>query len=98
MSSPCLFLLTPGITAPRILAILHFFQLAVTKHRQNPFQEREYQGADQDAVYNRWYQDKRYMGAYKATKTLQGIVIDVSMVGFNIDNITAKNDSEFAGT
>ena len=59
--------------------------LFVTKH-----QEREYQGADQDAVYNRWYQDKRYMGAYKATKTLQGIDIDVSMVGFNIDNSTAK--------
>ena len=29
-------------------------------------------------------------GACKVTKTLQGIDIDVSMVGFNIDNITAK--------
>ena len=55
--------------------------LFVTKHRQNPYQEREYQGADQEAVYDRWYQDKRYMGAYKVTKTLQGIDIDVSMVG-----------------
>ena len=64
--------------------------LFVTKHRANPYQEREYQGADQDAVYDRWYQDKRYIGAYKVTRTLLGIDIDVSMVGFNIDNITAK--------
>ena len=76
---------------PTGLSRVHLWtHLFVTKHRQNPFQEREYQGADQDAVYNRWYEDKRYMGAYKATKTLQGIDIDVSMVGFNIDNITAK--------
>ena len=64
--------------------------LFVTKHRANPYQEREYQGADRDAVYDRWYQEKRYIGAYKVTRTLLGIDIDVSMVGFDIDNITAK--------
>ena len=64
--------------------------LFVTKHRANPHQEREYQGADRDAVYDRWYQEKRYIGAYKVTSTLFGIDIDVSMVGFDIDNITAK--------
>ena len=66
---------------------MHLF---VTKHRQNPFQEREYQGADQEDVYNRWYEDQRYMGAYKTTRTLPGIDVEVAMVGFIIDNITAK--------
>ena len=30
------------------------------------------------------------MGAYKTTRTLPGIDVEVAMVGFNIDNITAK--------
>ena len=33
--------------------------LFVTKHRQNPYNEREYQGADKDEVYERWYQEER---------------------------------------
>ena len=64
--------------------------LFVLKHRQNPFQEREHQGDDQDDVYNKWYEDQRYMGAYKTTRTLRGIDIEVTMMGFNIENITAK--------
>ena len=30
------------------------------------------------------------MGAYKTTRTLPWIDVEVAMVGFNIDNITAK--------
>ena len=36
------------------------------------------------------------MGAYKTTKTLPGIDIEVAMVGFNIDNITAKQSLQDA--
>ena len=52
--------------------------LFVLKRRQNPFQEREYQGDDQDDVYNKWYEGQRYMGAYKTTRTLRGIDIKVA--------------------
>ena len=65
-------------------------QLFVTKHRANPYQEREYQGADRDEVYERWYQEQRYIGAYKVIKPPFCIDIDVAMVGFNIDNVTAR--------
>ena len=64
-------------------------QLFVTKHRANPYQGREYQGADRDEVYERWYQEQRYIGAYKVIKPPFCIDIDVAMVGFNIDNVTA---------
>ena len=47
--------------------------LFVQKHRQNPFQEREYQGHDAKNVYNKWYADRRHMKAYQSTKTLRGI-------------------------
>ena len=47
--------------------------LFVQKHRQNPFQEREYQGHDAKNVYNKWYADRRHMKAYQCTKTLRGI-------------------------
>ena len=64
--------------------------LFVLKHRQNPFQEREYQGDDRDDVYNKWYEDQRYMDAYKTTRTLRGVDIEGAMMGFNIENPTAK--------
>ena len=64
--------------------------LFVQKHRQNPFQEREYQGHDAKNVYNKWYADRRYMKAYQSTKTLRGIDVDATMMGFNIENLTAK--------
>ena len=64
--------------------------LFVLKHRQDPFQEREYQGDDRDDVYNKWYEDQSYMGAYKTTRTLHGVDIEGAMMGFNIENITAK--------
>ena len=64
--------------------------LFVQKHRQNPFQEREYQGDDTRNVYNKWYADQRYMYAYKSTKTLRGIDVDGAMMGFNVENLTAK--------
>ena len=40
------------------------------KHHQNPFQEREYQSADQEDVYNRWYEDQRHMDTYKVSLLL----------------------------
>ena len=64
--------------------------LFVQKHPQNPFQEREYQGHDAKNVYNKWYADRRYMKAYQSTKTLRGIDVDATMMGFNIENLTAK--------
>ena len=64
--------------------------LFVQKHRQNPFQEREYQGDDREDVYNKWYDDQRYMDAYKTTRTLRGVDIEGAMMGFNIENLTAK--------
>ena len=54
--------------------------LFVQKHRQNPFQEREYQGHDAKNVYNKWYADQRYMKAYQSTKTLRGIDVDAAMM------------------
>ena len=64
--------------------------LFVQKHRQNPFQEREYQGHDAKNVYNKWCADQRHMKAYQSTKTLRGIDVDAAMMGFNIENLTAK--------
>ena len=64
--------------------------LFVQKHRQKPFQEREYQGDDIEDVYNKWYDDQRYMDAYKSTRTLRGVDIEGAMMGFNIENLTAK--------
>ena len=64
--------------------------LFVLKHRQNPFQEREYQGDDRDDVSDKWYEDQSYMDAYKTTRTLRGVDIEGAMMGFNVENITAK--------
>ena len=38
----------------------------------------------------RTYADQRYMKAYQSTKTLRGIDVDAAMMGFNIENLTAK--------
>ena len=54
------------------------------------YQEREYQGHDAKNVYNKWYADRRHMKAYQSTKTLRGIDVDATMMGFNIENLTAK--------
>ena len=72
--------------------------LFVTKHRANPYQEREYQGAYRDEVYERWYQEQRYMGAYKVNRPLFCINVEVAMAGFNIDNIAAKQALKDAKT
>ena len=37
-----------------------------------------------------WYADRRYMKAHQSTKTLRGIDVDATVVGFNIENLTAK--------
>ena len=41
-------------------------------------------------VYNKWYDDQRYMEAYKTTRTLRGVDIESAMMGFNMENLTAK--------
>ena len=56
--------------------------LFVLKHRQNP--------DDRDEVYSKWYEDQRYMDAYKTTRTLRGVDIEGAMMGFNIENLTAR--------
>ena len=38
----------------------------------------------------KWYDDQRYMDAYKPTRTLRGVDIEGAMMGFNIENLTAK--------
>ena len=38
----------------------------------------------------KWYADQRYIYAYKSTKTLRGIDVDGAVMGFNIENLTAK--------
>ena len=47
-------------------------------------------GDDQNDVYNKWYDDQRYMEAYMTTRTLRGVDIESAMMGFNIENLTAK--------
>ena len=39
--------------------------LFATKHRQNPYQERKYQGDNENEVRSRWHQAKDYIGAYQ---------------------------------
>ena len=69
----------------------HLWQhLFVTKHRANPWQEREYQGADRDEVYGRGYQEQRYMDAYRVITHPFCINVGVAIAGFNIDNLAAK--------
>ena len=64
--------------------------LFVTKHRANPWQERECQGPYRDEVYGQWYQEKRYMDAYKVSTYPFCINVEVAMAGFNIDNVAAN--------
>ena len=82
---------------PTGLSIGHLWNhLFVLKHRQNPFQEREYQGSDSDAVWGKWYEDKAYIGAYKTTKTLHGLDAEVALVGFNVENHAAQQALQHA--
>ena len=64
--------------------------LFVTKHRQNPYQEREYQGDDKDEVWNRWYQAQNYIDAYRVMTHPFCINVEVAIGGFNNDNKAAK--------
>ena len=73
-------------------------RLFVTKHQVNPWQEREYQGPYRDAVYGQWYQDKRYMDAYKVITYPFCINVEVAMAGFNIDNTAANKALKDAKT
>ena len=64
--------------------------LFVIKHRLNPYQERKYQGDDEDEVWNRWYQAKDYIGAYQGVTYPFCINVEVAIGGFNIDNRAAQ--------
>ena len=72
--------------------------LFVTKHRANPWQEREYQGPYRDEVYGQWYQEKRHMDAYKVSTFPFCINVEVAMAGFNIDNVAANKALKDAKT
>ena len=50
----------------------------------------EYQSYDAKNVCNKWYANRRHMKAYQSTKTLRGIDVDATVIGFNIENLTAK--------
>ena len=66
-------------------------RLFVTKHRQNPYQQREYQGADKAEVWNRWYEAQNYIDAYRVVTHPFSVNVEVAIAGFNIDNRAAKN-------
>ena len=70
----------------------------VTKHRPNPWHEREHQGAYRDEVYGQWYQEKRYMDAYKAITHPFCINVGVAIEGFNIDIVAANKALKDAKT
>ena len=72
--------------------------IGVTKHRANPWQEREYQGAYKDEIYGQWYQDNRYMDAYKVITHPFCINVGVAIEGFNIDNTAASKALKDAKT
>ncbi len=64
--------------------------LFLTKHRQNLFLERQYQGDDRDEVYDRWYQAQYYMNGYRGLTRPFCINIEGAIAGFNIDNFAAE--------
>ena len=64
--------------------------LFLTKHRQNLFLERQYQGDDRDEVYDRWYQAQYYMNGYRGLTRPFCINIEGAIAGFNIDNFEAE--------
>ena len=52
----------------------------------------QYQSDDRDDDYNKWYENQRYMDAYKTTRTLRGVDIEGVMMEFNIENLTAMQE------
>ncbi len=63
--------------------------LFVTKHRANPWQEREYQGAYKQEVWEQWYQEQHNMEIYKALTRPFCIDVGVATQSFIIDNAAA---------
>ena len=65
-------------------------QLCVIKHRQNPFQEGRYKGADFSEVKRKWLLTKEAFRGYLGWCCPLGIDMEVAIRGFNIDNGAAQ--------
>ena len=75
-----------GLTRDKIWK--HLF---ITKHRQNPFVEGRYSGADYDEVEQKWEATKLYFRDYKSCSRPFSIDLAVAIRGFDIDNMAAQN-------
>ncbi len=85
--------------APRCLGKFRTVRPSVSKAKEttgmyneplNKCPKGEYQGADKDEVYERWYQAQYYMEAYKVMTRPFCINVEAAIAGFNIENIAAK--------
>ena len=65
--------------------------LFITKHRQNPFVEGRYSGADYEEVKQKWEATKLYFLDYKSCSRPLSIDLAVAIRGFDIDNMAAQD-------
>ena len=65
--------------------------LFITKHRQNPFVEGRYSGADYEEVKQKWEATKLYFLDYKICSRPFSIDLAVAIRGFDIDNMAAQD-------
>ena len=64
--------------------------LFLTKHRQNPFVEGRYKGADYKEVEKKWKATKEYFLDYKRCTRPFSVNLETAIRGFDIDNIAAQ--------
>ena len=64
--------------------------LFLTKHRQNPFVEGRYKGADYKEVEKKWQATKKYFQDYKRFTRPFSVNLETAIRGFDIDNIAAQ--------
>ena len=64
--------------------------LFLTKHRQNPFVEGRYKGADHKEVEKKWQATKEYFQDYKRFTRPFSVNLETAIRGFDIDNIAAQ--------
>ena len=85
------------VSKPTGLNCTELWQLLFTnKHRANPWQEPDYQGAYRNDVWAQWYQEQYNMEIYKAITVPFCIDIDVATKGLIIENAAAEKSLESA--
>ena len=85
-----LYVIKPTGLSPEALWQLLF----VTEHRANPWQEREYKGADRWEVWEQWQQSQQNMEIYKAHTFPFCIDVVTATRSFEIDNEAARKALE----